>query len=596
MLIEDYALIGDTHTAALVGRDGSLDWLCVPRFDSPACFAALLGRPEHGRLLLAPRGAGLSTARRYLPDTLVLETTFRTAAGEVRLIDFMPMRSGRPMVVRIVEGVSGRVPMRLHLALRFDYGALKPWLRPEGRRMHAVAGPDGLTLETPVRLAVEEGDVTADFVVGEGDRVPFTLTWFPSHEPPGGAVDAERALEATVEAWRRWASRCEAAGPHREAIVRSSITLKALTYAPTGGIVAAATTSLPETLGGERNWDYRYVWLRDATFMLLGLLQGGYREEAVAWRDWLLRAVAGEPSKLRVMYGVTGGRELTERTVDGLPGYEGSRPVRVGNGAAGQLQLDVYGELVDLMHQARRLGVESEPAAWELERAVVEWLETAWTRPDQGLWESRGEARHFTHSKVMTWVAMDRAVKSVELQGMPGDAARWAAVRGAIHREVCERGYDPRRGTFTRSYGSDELDASLLLIPAVGFLPPEDPRVVGTIRAVERELLRDGYVRRYPTSHGVNDDGLPGEDQPFLACSFWLVDAYALTGRRAEAEALFGRLLAIRNDVGLLSEEYDTARGRLVGNFPQVFSHVALINSARSLAGDAGPVQHRKRT
>ena len=567
MLIEDYALIGDSYTAALVGRNGSIDWLCVPRFDSDACFAALLGTPAHGRFRIAPRDEAGRVTRRYRGDSLVLETETRSAGGVVRVVDFMPLRVGRPVVVRVVEGVAGRVPMRFELAVRFDYGEVTPWVRVIGDRLHVVSGPDALCRESPVRFRIEGHDVGANFEVTAGQSLPFVLAWYRSHERPPARLDA---------------------------VVRSTITLKAMTYAPTGGIVAAATTSLPETLGGTRNWDYRYVWLRDATFMLLALLQGGYREEAVAWRDWLLRAMAGDPEKLQVMYGLAGERHISERTLSWLPGYEGSRPVRVGNGAVGQLQLDVYGEVIDALYQSRRAGITSDPATWELERAIIEWLESSWARPDHGLWEVRGKRRMFTHSKVMAWVAMDRAVKSVAQHGVSGDVARWSALRDTIHRDVCAHGYNPRLGSFTQSYGSDELDASLLLIPSVGFLPVTDARVQGTIRAIERELLCGGFVRRYQTDARGDADGIPGVDNAFLACSFWMVDAYALSGRVDKARALFERLLSVRNDVGLLAEEYDPVRGRLVGNFPQVFSHVALVNSARNLAHAIGPARTRE--
>jgi GH15 family glucan-1,4-alpha-glucosidase len=596
MRIEDYAVIGDTHSAALVGRNGSIDWLCLPRFDSAACFAALLGEPRHGRWLLSPEGDVTRSERRYRPDSLVLETELQTAEGVVRLVDCMPIRAKYPDVVRIVEGVRGRVPMRMELAIRFDYGDVVPWVQTIDRRLRAVAGPDALVLTTPVEMRPHEETTVASFVVGEGERIPFVLSWHPSHEPPPDPTDPHAAVAETDAWWRAWASRCKDRGPHRDAIVRSLITLKALTYAPTGAIVASATTSLPEAIGGGRNWDYRYSWLRDATFILYALMHAGYREEAAAWRDWLLRAVAGDPAKMQIMYGVAGERHLDERTIDTLPGYEGSTPVRIGNAAASQVQLDVYGEVVDALYQARRLGLPHDPAMWDVERLLCDWLETGWSQPDQGLWEVRGPRRHFTHSKVMTWVAFDRAIKSVERQGLSGPSDRWRALRDTIHRDVCAQGFDASLGSFTQSYGSKLLDASLLLIPAVGFLPAHDPRVMGTIAAIERDLLRDGFVMRYRTEGtegAVGMDGLPGGEGAFLACSFWLVDAYVLTGRHEEAHALFERLLALRNDVGLLSEEYDAKHARLVGNFPQAFSHIALVNSARNLASESGPAHHR---
>lgn len=594
--LEDYAVIGDTQAMALVGRSGSIDWLCLPRFDSGACFAALLGTPRHGRWLLAPAGAVQKIERRYRESSLVLETTFHTSEGAVRVVDAMPLRDRNPDVVRLVEGISGTVRMRLELVIRFDYGHIVPWVQTIDGRLRAIAGPDALVLTTPVRTHGEEMATVAELDVHAGEAVPFALTWYPSHERVPEPVDVGRAIDDTDRYWRAWSSRCRDRGRYREDIVRSLIALKALTYAPTGGIVAAGTTSLPESLGGVRNWDYRYCWLRDATFTLYALMHGGYREEASAWRDWLLRAVAGDPSKLQIMYGASGERRLDERTLEWLPGYEGSRPVRIGNAAAGQLQLDVYGEVLDAFHQARRLGIPPDPASWRLQTAICDWLESSWNQPDEGLWEIRGPRRDFTHSKVMAWVAMDRAVKAVEHFGMEGPVDRWREVRAAIHADVCRRGYDAQLGTFTEAYGSKRLDASLLLMPSVGFLPASDPRVRATIAAIEKTLLHDGFVMRYLTSEGQSSDGLPGREGAFLACSFWLADAYVLSGREAEAAALFERLLALRNDVGLLSEEYDVRRRRLVGNFPQAFSHVALINTARSLGGGPGPVQSRNAT
>ena len=597
MRIEDYALIGDTQTAALVGNDGSIDWLCLPRFDSGACFAALLGRPEHGRWKLAPVAPIERVVRRYRPDSLVLETELHTRDGVVRLVDFMPIRSELPALVRIVEGVSGHVPMGMTLTMRFDYGHVVPWVRQLDGRLHAIAGPDALMLQTAIPTRGENLHTVAEFAVGAGERAPFCLRWHPSHQPPPGGLDPLLALEETDAWWRAWVARCEVEVEDRDATVRSLITLKALTYAPTGGIVAAPTTSLPETLGGERNWDYRFCWLRDATLTLFAMLHAGYVEEATAWRDWLLRAVAGDPSQLQIMYGPAGERRLEERTLDWLPGYEGSRPVRIGNAAVEQLQLDVYGEVVDALHQARRAGIPADEASWALERKLLEWLESGWRQPDEGIWEVRGPRRHFTHSKVMAWVAMDRAVKSVEQQGCKGDVDKWRRVRAEIHAEVCAKGYDATLGSFTQSFGDKALDASTLLIPTVGFLPVDDPRVAGTIAAIERELMRDGFVMRYrPSEQSHEVDGLHGREGAFLACSFWLVDALAACGRRADARALFDRLLTIRNDVGLLAEEYDADRQRMVGNFPQAFSHVALVNSALELAAATGPASRRRTT
>lgn len=596
MKIEDYAVIGDTQSLAIVGRDGSIDWLCLPRFDSGACFASLVGTPDNGRWKLAPRGPVIETKRRYRPDSLVLETEMRTREGVVRIVDCMPLRGRYPDVVRVVEGVSGSVPMDMELVIRFDYGRVLPWVRSIDGRLHAVAGPDALVLTSPIATRGRDLATVAEMVVNAGDRIPFVLTWHPSHEPAPEQPDGLRAVDETEAWWRSWAGRCTERGPHRDAVVRSLITLKALTYAPTGGIIAAGTTSLPEAIGGNRNWDYRYCWLRDATFTLYALLHAGYKQEASAWRDWLLRAVAGSPADLQIMYGPAGERHLEERTMDWLQGYEGSRPVRLGNAAAGQLQLDVYGEVLDSLHQARRMGVPPDEASWDLQQGICEWLESSWSQPDEGLWEMRGPRQQFTHSKVMAWVAMDRAVKAVEQGGLRGPVDRWRAVRADIHREVCARGFDAARGTFTQAYGSKDLDASLLLIGGVGFLPPEDPRVKGTVSAIERELVRDGFVFRYSTSDGQGPDGLTGGEGAFLACSFWLVDALLLEGRRRDAERLFEHLLTVRNDVGLLSEEYDVDRKRLVGNFPQAFSHVALVNSACSLARPEGPVQHRRGT
>lgn len=583
MRIEDYAVIGDTQTLALVAANGSIDWLCFPDFDSGACFAALLGSPSNGRWLIAPKAPITKVTRRYRKDTLILETEFETSDGTVRLVDFMPVRGRAPDIVRIVEGVSGSVPMHFELVIRYDYGSVVPWVRRIDGRLLAVAGPDALILKTPVPHKGQGPKTVGDFEVRPGDRVPFDLTWNPSHEPLPESPDPETAERETARVWHDWVARCTDSGPYRDAIVRSLITLKALTYAPSGGIVAAGTTSLPEELGGVRNWDYRHCWLRDSTFTLYALLEGGYVDEASAFRDWLLRAVAGDPAKLQIMYGLRGERRLDEIELGWLAGYEGSRPVRIGNGAAGQLQLDVYGEVMDTLYQALRAGMETSEPAWALQRSLMDWLESNWSAPDEGLWEVRGGRRQFTHSKVMTWVAVDRAIKSVERFQLRGPVERWRALRDEIHRDVCEHGYNSEIGSFTQYYGGRSVDAALLLIPGTGFLPARDERVLGTIRAVERELVRGGFVHRYLTGAGANFDGLDGEEGAFLACSFWLVDAYYLSGQLEQAHALFQKLMALTNDVGLLSEEYDTRRGRLIGNFPQAFSHVALVNSARNL-------------
>ncbi|MBZ4374622.1 glycoside hydrolase family 15 protein [Corallococcus sp. AS-1-6] len=594
--IEDYALIGDTQAVGLVGRDGSLDWLCLPRFDSGACFAALLGTPEHGRWLIAPvNGDAVQSRRRYREGTLVLETTFTTPEGTVRLVDCMPPRGRTPDVVRLVEGVEGRVPMRMELVLRFDSGSVVPWVRKRpGGGLLAVAGPDAVTLDTPVATRGEGLTTVADFTVAKGERVPFVLTWFPSHEEPPPRLDAAREVEDTTAWWREWSARCTYQGEWRDAVLSSLMVLKALTYAPTGGIVAAATTSLPEWPGGVRNWDYRYCWLRDATFTLQALLHAGYREEAAAWRDWLLRSVAGDPSKLQIMYGVAGERRLTEAEAPWLPGYEGSAPVRLGNAAVHQLQLDVPGEVMDALHQTRRGGLAPEDVAWSMQRALLRFLEGNWERPDEGLWEVRGPRQHFTFSKVMAWVAFDRALKGVASFGLDGPVARWRHLCDRIHAEVCARAWDGHRRAFTQAYGSRKLDASLLLMPQVGFLPVTDPRMRDTVAAIERDLLRDGFVRRYATDSEDSGDGLPGGEGAFLACSFWLADCYVLMGREADARALFERLLAVRNDVGLLSEEYDPVGRRLLGNVPQAFSHVGLINTALNLTpGQPTPALER---
>ena len=592
--IEDYGLVGDTHTAALIGRDGSVDWLCLPRFDSAACFAALLGDEHHGRWLLAPLGGVRRVSRRYRPGTLVLETEFESQDGRVRIVDCMPPRQKHPNLVRVVEGVTGRVPMRMQLVVRFEYGSIVPWVTHRGRLFSAVAGPDALTLRSPIKTRGEDLTTVAEFAVGAGESLPFVLTWHASYERAPRAIDARRAVAETEAWWCDWSGRYSYEGEWHDAVERSLIVLKALTYAPTGGIVAAATTSLPEQLGGVRNWDYRYCWLRDATFALYALMTAGYTTEAGAWRDWLVRAVAGEPRQMQIVYGVAGERRLTEVELPWLPGYEASAPVRVGNSAAEQYQLDVYGELMDSLHQARGAGIPANPAAWHVQRVLLDFLESGWREPDDGIWEVRGPRRDFTHSKVMAWVALDRAVKAVERFGLNGPVERWRSLREEIHAEVCRVGYDAERKTFTQFYGSSELDASLLMIPLVGFLPPSDPRVAGTVKAVQRELLHDGFVRRYSTRTDV--DGLPVGEAAFLVCTLWLADNLALLGRSGEARRLFERVLDLRNDLGLLSEEYDPAARRLVGNFPQALSHVGLINTAHNLATPHGPAERRRRS
>jgi len=592
--IEDYAIVGGLRSAALISRDGSADWLCAPRFDSAACFAALLGDERHGHWLIAPTASRVpgeqlfESARRYQGDTLILETEWRTVGGVVRVIDFMPPRCGdAPVLVRIVEGVSGAVEMECVLRLRFEYGRVLPWMRKIDGAVVGVAGPDSVWLRTPVKLTGREMAHRASFVVRPGDRVPFALSWVPSHLGAPAVVDTDAALDQTRTFWTDWASRCTYSGRYRKAVIRSLITLKALTYEPTGGIVAAATTSLPEDIGGVRNWDYRYCWLRDATITLEALLRTGYLDEAAAWRQWLGRAIAGDPRDVQIMYGVAGERRLGEWEADWLPGYEGSAPVRIGNAAVNQRQLDVYGEVVDAISLGRQAGLDFDRHTWALVRALLGFLEKHWDEPDEGIWEVRGPRRHFVHSKVMAWVAFDRAIRLAEL-GLPGRIPQWREARDRIHAEVCEQGYDEQRGTFTQYYGSSELDAAVLLIPEVGFLPADDPRVVATIETIQRELVRDGLVLRYTqpafTPGGHPDvDGLPGAEGAFLACSFWLANALQMIGRPAEAEELFDRLLALRTDLGLLSEEYDPRYGRLVGNMPQAFSHVPLIQTALNL-------------
>jgi len=594
--IEDYGLIGNMVSAALVGRDGSIDWLCLPRFDSPACFAALLGGPEHGRWLIAPADASAHSTRRYARDTAVIVTQFETPEGAVTVTDFMPFTQDEERVdlIRIVRGVRGRVRMSMELTLRFNYGQAVPWVRRRDYGLSAISGPDAIELHTSVRLEGRDMGSFASFTVAEGERVPFALSYHPSHKMPQFVQDSSESLERTISRWREWSKHSHFDSHNdvwRDAVKRSLITLKLLIYEPTGGIIAAPTTSLPEAIGGHRNWDYRYCWLRDSGLTLYALLNAGHREEAEAWRQWLLRAAAGHPQQLQIMYGVAGERWLPENDVTWLPGYEQSRPVRVGNAAASQMQLDVYGELMDTLHAAREADLSALDEAWKMQKVLLAHLETIWTQPDHGIWEVRGEPREFTHSRLMCWVAFDRAVKSCERFGLEGPLDRWRTIRDAIHDDICTRGYDAERNTFVQHYGGHALDAALLLIPQVGFLPADDPRVAGTVAAVETDLLRNGLVARYSTDHV--DDGIGGEEGAFLVCSFWLADAYAMLGRFDDASRLFERLLSIRNDLGLLAEEYDPVRQRLVGNFPQGFSHVGLINTAYNLIEVRGPAQQR---
>ena len=598
--IEDYAIIGDLQTAALVGKDGSIDWLCLPRFDSPACFAALVGTPGNGRWRLAPTGAKSCTTRSYRAGTLILDTVWDGEGGSVRVTDFMPVRGEAPDVVRIVEGLSGSVEMRSDLVLRLDYGHVVPWVRHLDGQVEAIAGPDALWLRTPIHTYGEDDASVSRFRVTAGQRVPFVLTWQASHLPAPQPVHPEHALSETGDFWTRWSERAQLPGRWKEPVERSLITLKALTYSPTGGIVAAATTSLPEQLGGSRNWDYRYCWLRDAGFTLQTLLDAGYSEEATAWREWLLRAVAGDPADLQILYGITGTRRLPEWEVPWLGGYEGAKPVRVGNAAAGQFQLDVYGEVIDTLSRARAAGLANEADSWDLQQALLDFLEGHWSDPDNGLWEVRGPARQFVQSKVMAWVGFDRAVKAVENSGLDGPVEKWRTLRQQVHDEVCAKGFDTDRNTFTQFYGSKGLDASLLLLPQVGFLPANDPRIKGTVDAVGRELTRDGYLLRYDpdadSGKGGAVDGLAGSEGAFLACTFWYADALAMTGQRHLAEQTFERLLDLRNDVGLLSEEYDTTADRQVGNLPQAYSHVFLARTARRLdSGSHSAADDRER-
>lgn len=591
--IEDYALIGDTHTVALVGRDGSIDWLCIPRIDSPACFAGLLGDVENGRWLIAPAGEVRATRRRYRDHTLILETEFETATGTCAVIDFMPIEDEEVAVdvVRLVEGRAGEVEMATELVIRFDYGKTVPWVRRAADGLIAIAGPDALHLHTPVELRGENFRTLGHFTVRAGETVPFRLTCFRSYEPEPEVRDPGQLLSETAGFWRRWTGQCRIGGPWRDAVMRSLITLKALTYEPAGGIAAAGTASLPEQIGGSRNWDYRYCWIRDATFTLYAFLLSGLGEEARRWREWLLRVAAGKPSQLQVLYGVAGERQVVEQELPWLAGYEGSRPVRIGNAAHRQLQIDVYGELFDAFHVARRFGLPAHDHAWQVEKVLLDYLEGAWELPDQGIWEVRGPPRHFTHSKVMAWVAVDRAIKAVERFGLDGPVERWRELRTRIHADVCAKGFDPERNTFVQHYGGKGLDAALLMIPLVGFLRADDPRMIGTVAAIQRELTHDGLVRRYATEEGV--DGLPGHEGTFITCTFWLVDNLAMLGRHEESRELFEHLLSLRNDVGLLAEEYDPVERRQLGNFPQAFSHVGLINSAHNLTIAHGPAEER---
>jgi GH15 family glucan-1,4-alpha-glucosidase len=592
--IEDYALIGNCITGALVGRDGSLDWLSLPRLDSPSCFAALLGTRENGRWQIAPADPVRATTRRYRPDTLILETTFDCADGRVTLIDFMP--PGSPSgsdIVRLVRGDGGTVRMRLEVVFRFDYGSIVPWVSKQPDGLRAIAGPDALLLRTPLELKGEDHTTVAEFTVAAGETVPCTLSWYRSHSDPPPARDPVAALEETEAGWRHWSGRCSSRAKEewQEAVMRSLLTLKALTYHPSGGIVAAATTSLPELIGGVRNWDYRYCWLRDATFTLYAFLLSGYQEEAKAWREWLLRAVAGSPGELQIMYGLGGERRLTELELPWLAGHAGSRPVRIGNAAHTQRQTDVYGEVMDAFYTAQLQGIEPEDDGRHVQAVLLDYLEGHWQLPDAGIWEPRTPAKRNTHSAMMAWVAVDRGIKSAEQFGLEGPVERWRALRDTIHREVCSQGYDSNRGVFVQEYGGTALDAALLRVPLVGFLPPEDPRVIRTAEAIAKDLAVDGLILRYRAEEAP--DGLPPGEGAFLACSFWLADNYALMGRDAEARALFERLLALRNDVGLLAEEYDPRAKQFLGNFPQAFSHVGLINTAHNLSLAKGPAERR---
>ncbi len=591
--IEDYALIGNTHTAALVSRAGSIDWLCFPRFDGPACFAALLGNRDHGHWTLAPEGEVTAVRRRYRKDSLVLETDIITASGAVRIVDFMPYpeEEGSLDVVRIVQGLRGRVAMRMEFVLRFDYGRSIPWVRRYDFGLRAVAGPDAVRFQSPVNLRSEKFRTVSRFSVEAGQKVPFVLTWYPSHKAEPRERDAEALLDNTDSWWHKWISQSTYQGEWQDEVHRSLITLKALTYSPTGGIVAAATTSLPEFVGGVRNWDYRYCWLRDSTFTLYALLINGFRAEAEAWREWLLRAVAGHPRDVQIMYTLSGERRLSEAELPWLPGYAGSQPVRVGNAAYEQRQLDIFGEIFDSFHTCRKYVLEESEDHWQVQKVLLDFLESRWQEPDEGIWEVRGPEQHFTYSKVMAWVAADRAIKAVEQFDYDGPVEQWQRLRDAIHADVCDKAFDAKRGCFVQAYDSKRLDASLLMMPMVGFLPATDPRVVATVEAIEKELLSDGLVLRYTPETGL--DGLPAGEGTFLACSFWLADNYAMMGRKAKAREMFMRLLEIRNDVGLLAEEYDPKARRQLGNFPQAFSHIGIINTAHNLTSTSGPAKRR---
>jgi GH15 family glucan-1,4-alpha-glucosidase len=591
--IEDYSIIGDLQTAALVALDGSIDWMCVPRFDSAACFAALLGTSDHGRWRIAPLGEVRSVRRRYAGDSLILETEFDCESGRVRVIDFMPIRSSVVDVMRIVEGIEGIVPMRMELRIRFDYGSIVPWVRAIDGGIRAVAGPDTVYCRADVPMHGEDMSTVAEFEVSAGERVTFDLSWVPTYGEEPEPASAEDALRETVEYWREWSSRCTYEGKWRDAVMRSLITLKALTYQPTGGIVAAATTSLPEFIGGVRNWDYRLCWVRDATFSLYALMVGGYTEEALAWREWLVNAVAGSPEGLQIMYGIRGERHLYEREIEWLPGYEGSSPVRTGNAAFNQYQLDVYGEIADVFCLTRRMGLPPSEDAWRVQRAFTEFLEKGWKEPDEGIWEVRGPRRHFTHSKVMAWVAFDRAVIDIEAYGLEGPVERWREIREEIRDEILERGFDAELNSFVQYYGSKSADASLLMLPSLGFIDARDPRMIGTVELIRSQLASNGFIRRYLQDPEV--DGLPHGEGSFLLCTFWLADVLALQGREEEAEELFESLLALRNDVGLLSEQYDPSARRQLGNFPQAFSHIGLINTARNLHERGGPAEDRRK-
>jgi GH15 family glucan-1,4-alpha-glucosidase len=593
-VLEDYALLGDRRTAALVSRAGSVDWWCAPRFDAPACFAALLGRPEHGRFSIAPRDDGVRTTRRYRPGTMVLETEHQTASGRMRVVDCLALGQTRPLLVRLVEGLDGQVEIAVELVVRFDYGSIVPWVHHVGDRWRAIAGPDGLELCTPVHLEGRGQTSAAELTVTAGDQVPFVLGWFPSHDPRRIPDDAAALVEHTTETWSQWSARCQYSGVWREPVLRSLLTLEALTFETTGGIVAAPTTSLPEMPGGSRNWDYRYCWVRDATLTLEAFLIGGYQDEALRWREWLLRAAAGDPTTLQTMYGVAGERRLTELELDWLPGFEDSQPVRTGNGAHSQLQLDVYGELLDVLWQAARAGTPPSANSWSLARLLLDVLEELWREPDEGIWEVRGGRRHFTHSKVLCWVAFDRAVAMVEQAGYDGPAERWREIRDEIHAEVCAQGYDDSVGAFTQSFGSRALDASVLMIPLVGFLPADDPRVRSTIDVIRRELTHDDFVLRYDATD-ANVDGIGEPEGVFLPCSFWMVEALALAGAHDDAQEMFERLLGLANDVGLFAEEYDPKARRFLGNFPQAFTHLALVAAAHTLAPERSPHRVRRR-